>query len=205
MALSAIEGCTLGGLDEGRGHNMRILGFRGTLSALDVSATSVHTVNEDGTVSESRSAGSAALAVNYGHGITVQVPAMGDGVNDTLANVFKFTFGVVGTHASGVLTAVANPEVLATSKNNSSIGGQANAVANANLPFEIVCGTVDVVHVDNESTDVEQAISAGITEINGNTISVRITQPQGADGADIPIVDNDSLKFNIVCFAQANN
>jgi len=208
MALSSIEGCTLGGLDEGRGHNAFILGFRGTMSALDVDKASVTTIDNDGTVVTTCVGDSTTtnlFTVDYGHGMTIQTPVTGDGNLDTIENVFKFTFGVVGTHASGVLTAVADPEVLANSKNNSSIGGQTNAVANANLPFTIQTAIVNCVHVDNESTDLEFAIEAGVTEINGNMISVRLSQPGGADGGDIPIVDTDSLKFNIVAFATANN
>lgn len=208
MALSSIEGCTLGGLDEGRGHNTRILGFRGTLTFGDtVTATSVHTVSEDGTVvSTTSGSGSAdALSVGFGHGMTIQVPAHGDGVLDTIANSFKFTFGVVGTHAAGVLTAVADPEVLATSKNNSSIGGQDNAVANANLPFTIKTAMVTCVHVDASGSNVEQATPCGVSAINGNTINIRITQPMAADGTDIILADGDKLIFDIVAFAVANN
>tara|TARA_B100000963_G_C22385695_1_gene562165 strand:+ start:139 stop:762 length:624 start_codon:yes stop_codon:yes gene_type:complete len=207
MALSSIEGCTLGGLDEGRGHNTRILGFRGTLTlGNDVTATSVHTVSDDGTVVSTTSAGSAdALTVSFGHGMTIQVPAHGDGVLDTVANSFKFTFGVVGTHSAGVLTAVADPEVIATSKNNSSIGGQTNAVANANLPFSVQTAVVTCVHVDASNSNVEQATPCGVSAINGNTVNVRITQPNDAAGADIPLASGDKLIFDIVAFATANN
>jgi len=212
MALSAIEGCTLGGLDEGRGHNTRILGFRGSLTALDVSATSVHTVDEDGTVVNSNSAGSAVLTADgdskltgYGHGVTLQVPPVGDGVLGLLANVFKITFGVVGTHASGVLVAVADPEVLATSGANSSIGGAANAVAAADLPFTIQSAQVNVTMVDTSTDpDVQMALMASVSEIVGNTISIRITQPMGVDGTDTPIVDADSLILDVMAFATAN-
>jgi hypothetical protein len=211
MALSSIEGCTLGGLDEGRGHNTRILGFRGTLTINTVTATSVHTVSEDGTVVSSRSAGTTALAVEFGHGMTIQVPPCGDGTLDAassdgtgaVAGDFRFTFGVVGTHASGILTAVADPEVLATSKNNSSIGGQENAVAAANLPLNIKTATVNCTFTDAGGDII--AISASVKTITGNTLLVRIHQPQAADGTDVVIADGDKLTFDIVAFAQATN
>ena len=211
MALSSIEGCTLGGLDEGRGHNTRILGFRGTLTINTVTATSVHTVSEDGTVTSSRSAGTTSLAVDYGHGMTIQVPPCGDGALDAadsdgsgaVAGAFRFTFGVVGTHASGVLTAVADPEVIATSKNNSSIGGQSNAVAAGNLPFNIKTATVNCLFTDAGGDII--AVPAAVETISGNTLHVRITQPMAADGTDVVIANSDTLTFDIVAFAQATN
>ena len=105
MALSNIEGCTIGGLDEGRGHNTRILAFKGTLT-LDISATSVHSVDMDGTVTDT-SSGSAALTVGYGHGLTLEVPALTDDANHT----FKLTFGVDQTTAVTASTEQFNIQV----------------------------------------------------------------------------------------------
>lgn len=91
MALSNLEGCTIGGLDEGRGHNTRILAFKGTVTA-DISATSVHSVTKDGVVTDT-SAGDATLSLGYGHGLTLEIPAL---AADAPA-VATLTFGQVST------------------------------------------------------------------------------------------------------------
>jgi hypothetical protein len=97
MALSALEGCTIGGLDEGRGHNARILAFQGRITlGTNVTGTCVHSVDEDGTVTNTNS-GSAthALVVDYGNGVTLETPAITDDDEVT----FKLTFGKVSTTA----------------------------------------------------------------------------------------------------------
>lgn len=97
MALSNIEGCTIGGLDEGRGSNARILAFSGVVTfGTNVTDTCVHSVNLDGTVTDTN-AGSAthALALTYGNGLTLETPAITDDDEST----FKLTFGQVSTTA----------------------------------------------------------------------------------------------------------
>ena len=189
MAISNLEGCTLGGLDEGRGHNARMLAFKGTVSALTIAATSVHTVDMDGTVSNSASAGSAALAVDYGHGVTLEMPVLSDDGEDTLANVVKLTFGVVGAHASGVLAA-----------NDDDAPGNSNSSIGTDTQIKIQVAVCNAVHVDNESTDLEIPLPCAVTSISGNQISIRLGEPTTA-GAEVVIADTDSIKFNIIAFA----
>ena len=97
MALSNIEGGTIGGLDEGRGSSARILAFNGVVTlGTNVTGTCVHSVTQDGAVTDTN-AGSAthALAVTFGKGLTLETPAITDDDEAT----FKLTFGVVSTSA----------------------------------------------------------------------------------------------------------
>ena len=97
MALSNLEGCTMGGLDEGRGHNARILAFTARLNAVDISATSVHSVSKEGTVTNSTS---TTLVSTYGNGVTLEVPALvADG-----PSIFTLTFGQVSSSAATAKT-----------------------------------------------------------------------------------------------------
>lgn len=105
MALSNIEGCTIGGLDEGRGHNARILAFQGTLTLDDITAACVSSVDKDGNVTNTGAG--ATLAVGYGHGLTLETPIMTDDANHT----FKLTFGTVSTTAVTAATQQFNIQV----------------------------------------------------------------------------------------------
>ena len=189
MALSNLEGSTIGGLDEGRGHNARILAFNGTVSNLDVDQTSVHTVDTDGTVTDSASAGSAALTVGYGHGITLEMPDLTNDGEDTLANVVKLTFGVVGSHTAGVLDA-----------NDDTAPGNSNSSIGSTEQINIQVATVNAVLVDNETTDVEVPLPAAVTSISGNQISIRLGEAQTA-GTEVVIGNTDSIKFNVIALA----
>ena len=93
MALSNLEGSTIGGLDEGRGHNARILAFKGTLTLADITAACVSSVTKDGTVTNTGAG--ATLVVGYGHGLTLETPVLTDDAN----HIFKLTFGVDQTTA----------------------------------------------------------------------------------------------------------
>ena len=100
MALSNLEGSTIGGLDEGRGHNARILAFSGEITLTDVSTgAAIFGVDKDGTVTSSNS--DIALAVTYGHGLTLEMPELH--TSDS-GSTFELTFGVSGTSAATVST-----------------------------------------------------------------------------------------------------
>ena len=97
MALTNIEGCTIGGLDEGRGHNTRILAARmSVVLGTNVTGTCVSSVTKDGVVTNTH-AGSAthAMTVQHGSGFTFEIPA----VPDDTAKIFQLTFGQVSTTA----------------------------------------------------------------------------------------------------------
>jgi len=95
MALSNLEGCTIGGLDEGRGHNARILAFNGTIDLTDASTgAAIFGVDKDGTVTSSNS--DIALTVTYGHGLTLEMPELD---TSDYGSTFQLTFGVAQTSA----------------------------------------------------------------------------------------------------------
>jgi hypothetical protein len=171
MALSNIEGCTIGGLDEGRGHNARILGFAGTvLLGTNITGTCVHSVTKDGTVTNTNS-GSAthALTLEYGNGLTLEVPALTD---DDEA-LFKLTFGDVST-----TTVTANTEQL-------------------NIQFAMV----DIGIEDESLTgDDFNAIPACVKSVSGNQIVFALGE-YTINGADIEIVATDILYIRVMAFA----
>lgn len=99
MALSNLEGCTIGGLDEGRGHNTRIFAVRCVVT-LDVSELAIHSVDMDGTVTTTQADGSgvAAMTVQQGSGFMMEIPAVTND-NGLLGGNIELTFGVTGTAA----------------------------------------------------------------------------------------------------------
>ena len=99
MALSNIEGCTIGGLDEGRGHNTRIFAVRCVVT-LDVSELAIHSVDMDGTVTTTQAdtEGVAAMTVQQGSGFVMEIPAV-TADNGLLGGDIELTFGVTGTSA----------------------------------------------------------------------------------------------------------
>jgi hypothetical protein len=97
MALSNLEGCTIGGLDEGRGHNTRILAMNAKITFTDVSdGAGILSVDMDGTVTNTVTGDAMALTVGFGHGYTLEVPTF---ASADFGNTFQLTFGVAQTTA----------------------------------------------------------------------------------------------------------
>ena len=175
MALSNLEGCTAGGLDAGRGSGTRILAFKGSiLLGTNVTGTCVHKVDMDGTVTNTN-AGSAthALTVTYGHGLTLETPVLTDDAEDTIANVFKLTFGVASTTA---VTASTNE-------------------------LNIIAAVCNMGHYDEEGgTDLAHPLPANVESCNGNQITIRVGEVQ-VHATEVVIAATDTLYFNVIALA----
>lgn len=172
--MSNLEGCTIGGLDPGRGSGARILAFRGTiLLGTNVSGTCVHSVDMDGAVTNTNS-GSAthALTVGFGQGFTLETPVLTDDAEDTLANVFKLTFGVA----------------------------QTTTVTASSNELNIVSAVCNMGHTDNESTDLAHPLPANVETVSGNQITIRVGEVQ-VHATEVVIAATDTLFFNVIALA----
>ena len=170
MALSNLEGCTVGGLDEGRGHNSRIMGFAGKVTlGTNITGTCVHSVTKDGVVTDTNS-GSAthALAVEFGKGLTLEVPA----ITDDDESLFKLTFGEVSTTAVTASTSDMNLQF---------------ALVNIGIEDESLTG------------DDFNAIPACVKSVSGNQVVFTLGE-YTINGADVEIVHTDILYIRVMAF-----
>tara|TARA_B100000287_G_scaffold57590_1_gene50692 strand:+ start:1421 stop:1948 length:528 start_codon:yes stop_codon:yes gene_type:complete len=173
MALSNLEGSTIGGLDEGRGHNARILAFQGRVTlagAITGSDTVVHSVDMDGNVTDTDS-GSAthSLAVDFGHGLTLETPGIVD--NDEVT--FKLTFGEVSTTA-----------VTASSEN-------------LDIKFAQVC--IGVANAGGTSDFLP--VPAAIKSVSGNQVQFSMGEIT-VNGANTAIVVSDVIHISVMAIAM---
>ena len=174
MALSNIEGCTIGGLDEGRGHNPRIFAIRGTVT-LDVSEVAIHSVDMDGVVTTTQedSSGVAAMTVAQGSGFTLEIPAVTTNAGFLGADI-ELTFGDVGTTAR------------TPSSDQFTIGA-----------------CIAQCFVNNGGND-DQPVAVAMKSTSGNQVVLTLgdlMDDSAADGTTAVAADSDTLTFNIIAFA----
>lgn len=198
------SGFTLGGLDEGRGHNARIILIKGTLildASAETSESQVYIVDSDGTVTVNGStSGGAALALTKGASFSVTKSAWDNGAEIAATMTFRF-----GSFNDGVAGAVVDSDLgLATGRTQAITTIKASPQNSKQHG-----GVLDIVgaHFNGLFSDASASttmVVAAACQVDGNSVTVSLSQPlvDVTGGAEVTLQDDtDTLEFTLVAYA----